>query len=61
MFVLTGFLFTAGNDIHKSLRKASTQQSIDVPSHVLNNKRSSTSGDIGTRTAQNYFAFKKDA
>jgi len=40
---------TASNDLHhKSLRKASTQQSIDVPSHVLNNKRSSTSGDIVT-------------
>lgn len=31
----------------RNLRKASTQQSIDVPSHILNNKRSSTSGDIG--------------
>ena len=39
---------TTSNDLHKSLRKASTQQNIEVPSHVLNNKRSSTSGDIGT-------------
>ena len=39
---------TTSNDLHKSLRKASTQQSIEVPSHILNNKRSSTSGDIGT-------------
>jgi len=38
---------TASNDLHKSLRKASTQQSIEVPNHILNNKRSMTmSGDI---------------
>ena len=37
---------TSGNDL-RNLRKASTQQSIEVPSHLLNNKRSSTSGEIG--------------
>merc|ERR1719331_279098 len=35
------------NDLHRSLRKASTQQSIEVPDRILNNKRRETSGDIG--------------
>ena len=31
----------------RNLRKASTQQSIDVPNSILTNKRSSTAGEIG--------------
>ena len=49
----------SGNDLHRSLRKASTQQSIEVPDRILNNKRRETSGDIGITSGKDTVFEKK--
>ena len=50
---------SGSNDLHRSLRKASTQQSIEVPDRILNNKRRETSGDIGITSGKDTIFAKK--
>ena len=50
---------SGSNDLHRSLRKASTQQSIEVPDRILNNKRRETSGDIGITSGKDTVFEKK--